>query len=80
MLDSFHGFSILPQVNSCDWSEPANTGTGCRVIRIQSPSTSKSRLQLSVAPLTLFTSKTLGKIYPHKKDDWQTIKFIDVFL
>ena len=53
MLDSFHSFSILPQVNSCDWSEPANTGTGCRVIRIQSPSTSKSRMQISLATLTI---------------------------
>ena len=42
ILDSFHSFSILPQVNSCDWSEPASTGTGCRVIRIQSPSASKT--------------------------------------
>ena len=42
MFDLFHSFSILPQVNSCHWSEPANTGTGYRVIRIQSPSTSKT--------------------------------------
>lgn len=70
MLDSFHSFSILPQVNSCDWSESANTGTGCRVIRIQSPSTSKTPLQLSVAPLTVFMSNKPSKIYPHKKDDW----------
>lgn len=70
MLDSFHSFSILPQVNSCDWSESANTGTGCRVIRIQSPSTSKTPLQLSVAPLTVLMSNKPSKIYPHKKDDW----------